>query len=103
MKLRWLPKGYVEAPPTDSPDGMLRFSFDGFDQGSGMTTLEVVFNSSEKRLDIYELGTVKPDGSHPPQPLGTAMLISDNLIQVRCTFDIGNQWDIDCIFIREDK
>jgi hypothetical protein len=83
--IHWLPHRHVEAPFSKSPDGMLRISFEDTSLASGSDTFEVVFDSERNRIEIYEFGTVKSDGSHPAKRLGTATLFDDNLITVEAT------------------
>ena len=102
VSIQWLPHGYVEAPFSNSPDGMLRINFEVTGLASGSDTFEVVFDSEENCIEIYEFGTVKSDGSHPAKRLGTATLVGDNLIKVEATLLTRScEWDIDSTFVRQ--
>ncbi len=100
--IQWLPHGYVEAPFSNSPDGMLRIRFEDSKLGTGEDTFEVVFNSEKNRIEIYEFGTVKSNGSHPATHVGTATLVGENLITVEATLHSQScEWDIDSTFVRQ--
>jgi hypothetical protein len=103
VSIEWLPHGHVEAPVSNSPDGMLRMKWDVSNLGSGSDTFEVVLNSGKNSVEIYEYGTVKSDGSHPAKYLGTAILVGDNLIKVEATLNSRYcTWDIDSTFVRQE-
>lgn len=102
VSLEWLPHGYVEAPHSNSPDGMLRLKFVDSSLGSGSDTFDVVLDSEKSCIEIYEFGTVKADGSHPAEYLGTAKVVGDNLITVEATLTSRFcEWDIDCQFVNQ--
>jgi hypothetical protein len=102
--IQWLPHGYVEAPFSNSPDGMLRINFEVTGLASGSDTFEVVFDSEKNCIEIYEFGTVTLDGSHPAKRLGTATLVGDNLIKVEATLlTLSCEWDIDSTFVRQQS
>lgn len=101
--IQWLPNRFVEAPFSNSPDGMLRIRFENSKLGTGEDTFEVVLNSEKNCIEIYDFATVKSDGSHPATHLGTATLVGDNLITVQAKLHSEFcEWDIDSTFVRQE-
>lgn len=59
-------------------------------------------DAEKSRIEIYDFGTVKADGSHPAEYLGTAKLVGDNLIMMEAALTSSFcEWDIDCKFVKQ--
>ena len=100
-ELRWLPHSDVDANLSNSPDGMLLTKYKGFGAGEGTGAYDVVFDTTNDRIEIYEAGSINADGTSTSNHCATAILVGDNLITLRGSLKSERfEWTIDSTFTK---